>query len=724
MRGQGGAGGRPAEARARHWLDVDTPGLVQHEWNDGTTVSFRDPSVSFQDARVTALVAAQLATRGAHETFEELKHRMTASNPLRFFLLIDALQRMMRMKGASAHGYDPLQELVGGILTSLDPQTVMSRRYAEIREDDFTAMELLVRQLAAHASQARVGDYLEDEDDRGVDTRFLLAAEEQFDRTAGYTENLRAIASDVLTQLDDLEPEIGFRLSDVVRAADAQLDDQLTRLQVVHDGIHQASRESEDAAPTSGESTAFAALERVASVIEHNPVPVIAAALSVDLDVASRLVDSFATPLGTQQVVSLTRSNRLRQFPAIKLPDGTYIWTSPQDCLHEILEWADLYLADRARPAWRQRLSRARAATTERLTAQALASVYGADRVIRNLEYCEADGSWIETDVVIDLGAAAVIVEAKSQRITPQGRSATAGRVRTKVEEFLVRPLSQTSRASCALLEGALVRARRRELPRMKPSVVRRLIVNLDRVDPFVTHAHRLVSAAVNDSDVLETDAWIVSLADLLTVTHLLRTSTELWAYHGKRAAQTATGSPVIFMESDALGAWIKSREGAWPTQEGQLFQLAFSSEEINAYYNYRDFVSRGAGVEAVPPPTSCIPDEVLRTMTSLIDNDSWAEAADAIANVPPAEWGRFRRDMQRLTATPRTRSQRRSLAAVERGIEYGKEPRVIIKPGSDPHLEVATGTGQMSDPPQNVVGHGGVTSTVTLIVPRTASAS
>lgn len=702
-------------------MDVATPGLVQHQWSDGSQVAFRDPTLSFQDVRATALLASRIAAEAAQETFEQLKRRMAASNPLRFFLLIDALQRLMRMRGVSAHGYDALQEAVGGILTSLDADTVMSRRHAEVSEGDFTEMELLVRQLAAHASQARVGEYLEDEDERGVDTRFLLAAEEQLDRTAGYTEHLRQIASDVLTQLDDLETGIGFRLSDVLRAADAQLDDQIRRLEAVHVETREAPSDSRAADSTNGKWNAFEALERVASVVGHDPVPVVATALSVDLAAAARLVDSLATPLGTQAVTSLTSSNRLRQFPAVKLPDGTYIWTSPQDCLHEVLEWADLYLADRARPAWRQRLSRARASTTERLAARALADVYGEGRVISNLEYRETDGEWVETDVVVDLGAAAVIVEAKSQRLTPQGRAATAGRVRTKVDEFLMRPLSQTSRARSALLDGAEVRARRWEPRLMRPSVVRRLIVNLDRVDPFVANARSLVNSTVAQAHAVETDAWIISLADLLTATHLLRTPTELWAYHGKRVAQTATGSPVVFMETDALGAWIKTREGAWPTHEGHQFHLAFSSQVINDYYNYRDAVSRGAEVDVVPRPASGIPGDVLRTMTAMIASVGWAEAADAIANVPPRQWRRFTRDMRRLAVEPRNRNQRRSLRAVKRGIQYGAKPPVTIKPGGEPGLHVVRAADHPPDATPASHGDARQVTAITLIVPRPA---
>ena len=673
---------------------------------------------------MTALALGHLADLRAKETFAELQRRMAASNPLRSYLLVDALQRLMRLQGATAHGYDPLQELVGGILTSLDPQIVMARRDTSVSEADFTEMELLVRQLAALSAQARVATYLEDKDERGVDARFLLAAEEQFDRTAGYTEFLRTIASDVLMQLDDLAPQVGFRLHDVIQAADAHVDDQISRIEAAQRDAQSEPLIAGTGATAAQRSSVFASLERIASVSAHDPTPAITESLNLEREVASRLLDSLATPLGSQQLTDLAMSNRLRQFPVVKLLDGTFIWASPQDCLHEVLEWADLYFTQRGETGLRNRLSRARAATTERLTAQALADVYGEDRVIRNLEYGEADGSWVETDAVVDLGAAAVIVEAKSQRITPQGRSATAGRVRTKVEEFLVRPLSQTSRASRALLEGREVRARQTGVRRPKPAVVRRLIVNLDRVDPFVTHARELVTGATRETrDHLETDAWIVSLADLLAVTHLLPTPVELWGYHGKRSAQTATGSPVIYMESDALGAWLKTREGAWPIRDGNVFQLAFSSDEINTYFNARDFAARGrnAGTSPVQRPGSRIPHEVLSSMTSLLDAEGWAYAADVIADVQPSEWSRFRRAMRRLATEPTTRRQRRSRAAVERGITCGIEPRVIIRPGTAAKLEVSGSTPQAPAPSaQSEAADRGEPACVTLTVSAT----
>ncbi|KRB80092.1 hypothetical protein ASE01_00880 [Nocardioides sp. Root190] len=651
-------------------------------------MSYRDPNVSFEDARLTAISMSHFAKLGADDTFKELRQRMVESNPLQFFLLIDALQRLMRRQGTSAHGYDVLQELVGGLLTSIDPKIVMSRRNIAISEDDFTAMELLVRQLAAHAAQARVGDYLTDLDERAIDTRIVLAAEEQLDRTAGYPEFLRQISSDVLTQLDDLAAGIGFRPSDVLRAADRHLEDQLLRLRTAHEGLR----------PTHGsQGRLFESLQRIASISGHDPVTAVARGLNIDHDVARHLIDALATPIGTQNITSLTRTNRLRHFPVVKLLDGTYVWPSPHDHLHDVLEWAELFFADLHHNSARARLSRARASTTERLTAQAFADVYGEDRVICNAEYRDSEGNWVETDSVVDLGRVAIVVEAKSQRITPQGRSGAVGRVRTKVDQFLVRPLSQTARAKRAFLRGCELRAQRRDSMFLHPTVVRRVIVNLDRVDPFVTNAADLMSEKADPAADLRTDAWIVCLADLLVVAHVLRTPSELWAYHGKRAAQTATGSPIIHTETDALGAWLRAREGAWPAREGHSFQLAFSSEEINLYFNDREDQLRRGGQEGrrVPRPTSRIPSQVLGVLGSLIDDPSWAYASDAVGNVMPQEWARIRQGLRRAESSPTTRGQRRALEAVQRGITVGTTPRMVIKPAGGPRIDVTIPMGQ-----------------------------
>jgi hypothetical protein len=77
---------------------------------------------------------------------------------------------------------------------------------------------------------------------------------------------------------------------------------------------------------------------------------------------------------------------------------------------------------------------------------------------------------------------------------------------------------------------------------------------------------------------------------------------------------------------------------------------------------------------------------------------------------------------MRRITETPRTRNQRRSLEAVKRGIRYGVDPQVIIKPGKEPGLQVDTACGDPPNLPPDVVGDDRVTTAVTVIVPRPAS--
>ncbi|WP_156415527.1 hypothetical protein [Terrabacter sp. Soil811] len=154
------------------------------------------------------------------------------------------------------------------------------------------------------------------------------------------------------------------------------------------------------------------------------------------------------------------------------------------------------------------------------------------------------------------------------------------------------------------------------------------------------------------------------------------------------------------------------------------MFQLAFSSQEINDYYNNRDFVARGAELDVALQPASGIPDEVLRTMTALIDSDGWTEAADAIANVAPRQWRRFHRDMRRLAVEPRNRNQRRSRQAVERGIKYGVEPVVTIKPGTAPRLQVTTAADPSPNAATGVLGNSRSATAVTLTVPQPGSVS
>ena len=129
------------------------------------------------------------------EVFDFLRNRMLETNPLQFYMCVDALQRVMRRAPIeAAHGYDVLVEFVGGIPTSLPADQVMQKRAARRPKKTSPRWSFSSGSLRAWNSHARISDLAEDDDERNIDARGLLVGEQQFDRTAGYTQHLSAIA--------------------------------------------------------------------------------------------------------------------------------------------------------------------------------------------------------------------------------------------------------------------------------------------------------------------------------------------------------------------------------------------------------------------------------------------------------------------------------------------------------------------------------------------------
>lgn len=211
----------------------------------------------------------------------------------------------------------------------------------------------------------------------------------------------------------------------------------------------------------------------------------------------------------------------------------------------------------------------------------------------------------------------------------------------------------------------------------------------LERVDPFSSEA--TYDSGRDDED--DRHVWIVCLTDLLMVTDILTSPAELYAYIRTRCEQTAAGSPRIVTESDALGAWLKSREGVWPAPEGTVFMLEASSDAINAYFTALEMHNRyPARIETPTAPSTQIPLAVLQTLGRLLDAGAieWAEAADRVCAVQPASWRIVQRDIARRSVTPRTRNQRRAIAAAVRGRRVGDN--LTIRLGAVDEISTAGG--------------------------------
>ncbi|MEW1584633.1 nuclease-related domain-containing protein [Micromonospora vinacea] len=400
----------------------------------------------------------------------------------------------------------------------------------------------------------------------------------------------------------------------------------------------------------------------------------LAASVGAMPEKAAAAVEAMTTMLGSQSVNALAAPNRLSAFPIVGVPDGRRAWPKPQDFLHGAISWLDQLLLETGNARLRQTFHRARDKATETLIEQTLGNVFGARRVHRGLEYQLSDDTWAETDIVVILPGTALVVEAKAHAMTAPGRAGRRDRVERHLKELLRKPLQQSERTKEALLRGTQWRHRGRPFEMPVINEVTRVVVTFEVIDPFVTLAH-----LVADPDM--PDAWVVSLSSLMMVADVLTHPVELYAYAATRAAVIAAGQPIVFMESDALAAWYRNREGVWDDLGGAVFQLAYQSDELNEYFTSHRLAVKGYAAPVPPRPSAGIPDYVLRAVddASSAPAASWGVLACIVAAVKPAQWRKIDRRIRAVNSAPTRRARKRARQASS-GIQINSQ--LILRVG------------------------------------------
>lgn len=635
---------------------LTTPGLPgwQHlDLEDEVSIDLPDPRWTSEDTkRAARMLAAQAKDETGRLTqrLVELLHESDAVGVYVRLVTQEQLGRSRHTPGMA--GYEGAIEFLGGLVTSMAPELVGANRSLAVSTETVQEIDALLREVASRAPLITAVGLYGQSDERHIEERYQLLLEKMYDRMGGYPQHLRAITLAVFGGIDEpCAALLGFRPT---RALD--LAAQHTR--AIEDVRTEAlSRLSQNQGKSPSQPRWQELMDAFAEAAAQDPASTLADAEGWSSAEVTAILNAMATTVGSQDVTSLLSPNRLRYFPVIQLQDA-YVWPHPEDFLHEALEWIDTLLLAAQASRLRERLSNRRARATEQLVADRLASVFGAERVSRGAKYSIGKNQVAETDVVVDLPGAAIVVEAKAHRITAQGRAAHASRVRTKFKELVEAPMGQSARARDALLDGvsfshALGQAPIRTVPRTE---VARVVVTLDRIDPFATVA--------KDGDLDGPgDVWMVSLADFLAVIDVLQDPTAMYAYIHTRMAQTAARSPHIAMETDALGAWLRTREGVWPLIGGSAGRLAYSSAEINAFFTQADQHERRP--DLVQPPRHLplgVPKPILDLMVRELENQHplWPAAAKAIFDAHPRVWRPIRRDLEQPRRTA-TRNQRRA---------------------------------------------------------------
>jgi hypothetical protein len=368
-------------------------------------------------------------------------------------------------------------------------------------------------------------------------------------------------------------------------------------------------------------------------------------------------LNALSTKLGSQSPITrLDETMSIRTRPIIALPDGRRLWTRPEDFSQGVLDWYQ----ELCSPILTAKIDfdKSRQIESERIASDALARIFGASRTIANSTYA-SDGR-PDADVLVSLPEAAIIVEVKGLLFTQKGRQGDPPRVRTKVKELVHKPIKQLNRA-VEHLEGdpsSWRDSRGRRLGLAVPKKIFKVIVTLERVDSFGA----LFQGKRNGQSLeeLEFDVWIVCLADLLAVIHILPTAHEMIAYLEARIRANKNGSPMVFMEMDFLSYWCVSRL-LENTGEGEVLTLlGFQSDEMNLYFTESEF-----GPE-VFRPTSSVPALIIDALDFQLQHvgATWLDCVMTVMSATSHDWASVHKEIQSISsagATTRRKRKRRN---------------------------------------------------------------
>ncbi len=367
-----------------------------------------------------------------------------------------------------------------------------------------------------------------------------------------------------------------------------------------------------------------------------------------------------------------TQDNLARLYSILPLGNDQYFVWSPGSLVQESHAWFYDLLQKRKLDALRAKYLAARDAVTEELTVEALARIFGTERVFGNAYYA-AEGR-PDVDCVVKVPHDALIIECKAHLLTAPGRRGAPKRIATKLDELLMKPSKQAARFAEHLYRGDAIfdhNGRRLSIPVDHESILPRMVVTYERVDPLVS------SAAMLGTDSDKEPAWVLPLTDLLVVADLLPSPSAFWHYSVTRWRQSQDQRLFVSTEVDILGLLFSSKdvfqsltEKLGPEAE---IHVGPSGQEINNYYTGSHMIP----VIKMKKPIIAIPPLILDSLDRMLvaDDDHWKEAVEAVMEEPNKTWAR--------------------LHSVQRKFRSGRQLRRVRITTADPALAVWTERGQ-----------------------------
>lgn len=551
-----------------------------------------------------------------------------------------------RDDAATRFGLDARVEYLAGLALSL-PEPATTPAEPGIPEQVWS----LSRQIFELEHQTLMAPPPADLPHRVASARFLLRLEGLLDRMQGYVLHLERMLERVFAPIaNDCRAELGFNPADLPalvrgcwRAAQEPFQEALDRV------AHELDAGKGELATYSDEefaaaASAYAIQEIARSTFIWTPAEVAEASGIAESEAAAALA-ALSCRWGCQPNYGRpTDMNRFRRFPLVDLGEDGYFFPLVWNPLHEAVPWFLTLVRERGFSKLEKRFLKTRDDAAEALTREALAGVFGPDRVLGPLFY-DTDG---EVDGVVDGTSFALVAETKAHHVTDPARRGAPERIRRLTADVLDKALEQSARTASFIDAGnSSFRDSRRNQVTLRgvPEKVLRVAVSFERADPITLLAAGLAAEGA-------TRAWAVSLADLLMVTDILNDPAALYDYVHLRAELAADEFLVGFMESDFLGAYLENRlaplRALGAEHADAQRQLGYHSVALNAYFTGLDV---GHETER---PTHGVPTLVTEALTRLYrhDHPHWSKLARMVMSQPREAWAPWALVLDKARAT------------------------------------------------------------------------
>jgi Nuclease-related domain len=173
------------------------------------------------------------------------------------------------------------------------------------------------------------------------------------------------------------------------------------------------------------------------------------------LEVAERILDAFVVPTGSRNegFAALSDFNIANASPLIRTPNGNYLLFHIYSLVEALYESPFYWMG--ADKSYVNTAMQNRGLFTEQFAVERLSKVFGSSNVFSNVDIVEAKGQKLgEIDVLVTFGNRALILQAKSKRLTLEARRGNDLQIKDDFKKSIQDSSDQAYRCAALLEEG------------------------------------------------------------------------------------------------------------------------------------------------------------------------------------------------------------------------------------------------------------------------------